>query len=632
MRYIRHKMCLSTRWGAAPQVRTSWRPATVAWLLALTTSLSAGAARAEPCKLGRLAELPVTMEDLRPLVHAAIDGRDALFIADSGAFFSVLTPAGAKQFNLRLEPAFGMYMEGVGGDAAIWLTTAKTFTIFGIDLHQIPFYVGGNDLDHGAVGVLGQNVFRIGDVEYDLANGVIRILRTRGDCRKVSLAYWTKAQDLPYSQMDIDFATVEKPHTTGIAYVNGSRIRVMFDSGADTSELTLAAAKRAGITPESPGVTDGGSTYGVGRRVVRSWIGPFASFKVGDEEIRNTRLRFSDMGFTDTDMLIGADFFLSHHVLVASSQRKLYFTYNGGPVFNLLTQEARAQGAAPPPPAAGADAVAPAAAAPAAPAQGERLDAAGYARRGSASASRRDFGRAIADLSRAIELDATQADYFYERGRVYDSTKQTDKALADFSQAIRLKPDDVPALMARVKLQLDQHDPADAVRLDLDAADRAAPKEADMRLDLGDLYQHVRDYRAAIAQYDRWIDSHNRDDIQMARARNARCWVRVLTGLELDRALDDCNAAVRQRPRTAGFIESRGFVYLRQGRFDKAITDYNAALALDPKLHWALYGRGLAKQHLGQAAAAEADIAAATALYPEIAAAAASHGIGQDSK
>jgi len=34
-------------------------------------------------------------------------------------------------------------------------------------------------------------------------------------------------------------------------------------------------------------------------------------------------------------MLIGADFFLSHRVYVASSQNRLYFTYNGGPVFDL---------------------------------------------------------------------------------------------------------------------------------------------------------------------------------------------------------------------------------------------------------------------------------------------------------
>jgi hypothetical protein len=68
---------------------------------------------------------------------------------------------------------------------------------------------------------------------------------------------------------------------------------------------------------------------------VQTWIAPFASFRIGDEEIRNTHLRIWDTGLRDVDMLIGADFFLSHRIYVASSQHKLYFTYNGGPVFNL---------------------------------------------------------------------------------------------------------------------------------------------------------------------------------------------------------------------------------------------------------------------------------------------------------
>ncbi len=47
------------------------------------------------------------------------------------------------------------------------------------------------------------------------------------------------------------------------------------------------------------------------------------------------KLRFGDLGLVDADMLIGADFFLSHRIYVASKQRKVYFTFNGGPVFNL---------------------------------------------------------------------------------------------------------------------------------------------------------------------------------------------------------------------------------------------------------------------------------------------------------
>jgi hypothetical protein len=34
-------------------------------------------------------------------------------------------------------------------------------------------------------------------------------------------------------------------------------------------------------------------------------------------------------------MLLGADFFLSHRILISDSQKKVYFTYNGGPVFNV---------------------------------------------------------------------------------------------------------------------------------------------------------------------------------------------------------------------------------------------------------------------------------------------------------
>jgi tetratricopeptide (TPR) repeat protein len=574
-----------------------------------------------------MAQLQVTMQDMRPLVHAGVNGRDAVFIADSGAFFSSLTAAAAKQFGLVLEPVWGMTAEGVGGDAQMWATKVKTFRIFGMDLHQVPFYVvGSNDVGSGAVGLLGQNVFRIGDVEYDLANGEINLLRTKGDCKQASLAYWANAKQQPYSEIELEFASVEKPHTMGVAYLNGNKIRVMFDTGAEGSFVSLDAAKRAGITPQSPGVTPGGQSYGVGRRPIPTWIAPFASFKIGDEEIRNTHLRIGEEHMHDDDMLIGADFFLSHHVLVASSQHRLYFTYNGGPVFNLTTVETPAPSPASAGAAGSAEGGGPPAGTPAPP--GESLGAASYARRGSASAARRDYAHALADLNRAIELDPGKADYFYQRGSAYAADKRADKALADFDQAIKLKPDDVPTLMARAELRSDRSDPAATIRPDLDAVDRDAAREGEVRLALGHLYQDIREYPAAIAQYTLWIDSHKRDAIAMPRAREARCWARALTGQGLDQALDDCNFALRQRPNTADFLESRGFVYLRQGRYDKAVADYDAALALDRKLAWALYGRGLARQHLGQAAAGQADIAAATALAPKIAADAASHGIG----
>jgi hypothetical protein len=40
--------------------------------------------------------------------------------------------------------------------------------------------------------------------------------------------------------------------------------------------------------------------------------------------------------FPFVDLLLGADFFLSHRVYIASNPRGVYFTYSGGPLFNLM--------------------------------------------------------------------------------------------------------------------------------------------------------------------------------------------------------------------------------------------------------------------------------------------------------
>ena len=578
-----------------------------AWLVALLVlALSGLPTRAfAACKIGRLAELPVTMTGLRPLVSARINGADALFIADSGAFYSMITPAAAAQFKLTLRPTpYGLMLMGVGGEARARLTTVKTFTLLDIPIPNMEFIVGGNELE-GPVGVLGQNVFRIADVEYDLSNGTIRLMRPH-DCRNAEMAYWATSQS--YSVVNTDPATPQSPHTTSVAFINGAKVRVIFDTGAGASVLTLAAAGRAGVKPGGDGVVDAGSVLGVGRKLVQTWIAPFASFRIGDEEIRNTRLRIGDIGIRDADMLIGADFFLSHRIYVATSQRKLYFTYNGGPVFNLGSS---------PPTQAGTN--------PAPEGSAEPTDAAGFSRRGAAFTSRRDYEQAIADLTRACELDPNEPRYFYERGEARSGNRQPDVAMADFDQALKLKPDYVDALLARARLRLLGPDKSAAIT-DLEAAGRFAPEQADIRAQIGSLYARAGLFKEAVAQYDKWITAHDQD-VRVPDARNARCRARALWGQELNQALLDCDSALRSRPDTAAFLESRGLVRLRMGDLDRSIADYDAALRLQPRSAWSLYGRGLAKVRKGLTTAGEEDIAVATAIQPHIEGEARKHGI-----
>jgi tetratricopeptide (TPR) repeat protein/predicted aspartyl protease len=593
------------------------------------------------CTLQKRAELAVTMNGTRPLVHATINGTDALFVADSGAFYSMLTPAAAEEFKLPMRSApFGFSVVGVGGESArTWVATVKTFGIFSVNLPDVEFLVAGNDFGR-AVGLLGQNVLRLGgDVEYDLANGIIRLMSTK-DCGKSPLAYWATSQ--PFSVFDIERATPQMPHTRGVAYLNGQKIRVTFDTGAWASTLTLDAAKRAGITPASSGVEPGGPIYGVGMRMVPTWIATFASFKIGDEEIRNARLRFG-AGMRDTDMLIGADFFLSHRVYVANGQQKLYFTYNGGPVFNLSANAAPAPQGAPainaaPAPATGDTAAMsaapgaaanPAAAPSTATATGsadQPTDASGFSRRGAAYAARHDFEHAIADFTRACELAPTEASCFYERGMAHEGNNQPELAMADFNQALKLKPDDLQTLLARAELHLRGHDSPAAIA-DLDAARRSAVGPAPEHMQIGDLYLRCGQFAAAAAQFTLWIDAHSRADVNMPRARGLRCRARAMWGQELDAGISDCDSALSSAPTSEGALVGRGLLRLRRGDYDKAIADFDRALGEHAGNAWVLYARGVAKLRKGSTAAGQADIVAATALDPKIAESTAKLGI-----
>jgi tetratricopeptide (TPR) repeat protein/predicted aspartyl protease len=550
------------------------------------------------CKLAKMAELPVTMSNSRPVITAKINGRDARFVVDSGSFFSMISEASAAQFDLKPAPApLGLTVKGIGGSVEPSVATVDVFTFAGIPIHNVQFLVAGGLGRSENAGLLGQNFFRIGDVEYDLGKGMIRLMRAKG-CEKATLAYWVKPSET-YSLMDIEAATPQSAHIAGTALINGEKIRVIFDTGAPTSLLSLKAAERAGVKPGSQGVVDAGYGGGIGRSRIRTYVGPFSSFKIGDEEILNTRLRFADFGVDDADMLIGADFFLSHRIYVAGSQHKLYFTYNGGPVFDLTSRSGNPEEDK---------------------AGDEPADAAAYSRRGTAFAARRDFAQAIADLTRACDLDPRNPEYFYQRGIVYRDDNQAELAVADFDRALGLEPDDLSALVARAQLRLRARDIAGATA-DLAAADRAASKEDDIRLFLARGYQDADLLPASIAQYDRWIAAHGGDS-RMPDALNGRCWARALQGQEPAAALSDCNAALRlsakQSPMSASVLNSRGLVRLRLGDYDKSIADYDDALKLAPKNAWALYGRGVAEMRRKRVPEGRADIAAATAIWAPV--------------
>jgi predicted aspartyl protease/tetratricopeptide (TPR) repeat protein len=593
------------------------------------------------CALGKLVELPITLVDLRPQMTAKINGTEVRLLVDSGASFSNISPASAAELNLSTRPApIDLVVRGVNGSLSVSITRIKEFTLPGVTLHDIEFTVAGSQVDQGSVGLLGQNVLHYADAEYDLAQGVIRLWKPTNCGSKVALTYWVD-QSTPYSEINIE--SRERTSTAiGRASINGKDVRVMFDSGAEASTLTLRAAARVGIRPDSPGVVPGGMMGGAGANMTPSYIAPVESFKVGDEEIRHTQLRFADFQLGDVDMLIGADFFLSHRIYVANSRQKLYFTYNGGPVFNLThlsngaapgVPDSLAPPAPPAPPSASAP---PAPAGDAAPASAAAQDrppgetqetvadkgaAAEFSRRGGAMASRGDYDHALTALSRACELAPDNPEYFFQRSQLYLQMENQVLAGKDLDQTLKLNPRHVTALVSRAELLLESGDVTGATA-DLDAANRAATKQEDLRFEMAEAYEGADRLSSAVEEFDLWIAAHG-DDERIPYAQEGRCRARALAGSDLPLALKDCNAALKRAgkgtPLYARVAESRGLVFLRLGEYAKSIADYDASIAIAPKSAWGWYGRGIDKLRQHQNAAGDADIAEAKSLSATIA-------------
>jgi clan AA aspartic protease (TIGR02281 family) len=310
-----------------------------AWLTVAAGSASAGA-----CKMGVIGELPVTMEGNTPLVDVSLNGRTVRFILDTGSDTTLLTRAGAEALGLQLIQLSGVTVYGAGGSDGASKARIKELKLGGAAIHDVDMIVTGRLASRDAVGLLGRDVLLSRtDLELDLAHNVVRLIQPKG-CEGDQVVYWANA----YSTASISSDPTNLIEVN--ASLNGKRINAKLDSGAYYSVVTLDAAHAAGVTPESRGVVAAGTGSGVGGQI-QTWSGTFQTLGVGSETVQNAQLELADLFSKDKEvhtgsyiakdvvdvpsMLLGADFIKAHRIYIARGQGKLYFTYNGGRIFDL---------------------------------------------------------------------------------------------------------------------------------------------------------------------------------------------------------------------------------------------------------------------------------------------------------
>ena len=571
--------------------------ARAACLLGFTLALVAAPFARAACSLQILATAPVTMVGWRPVIPAKIDGAELHLAIVTNRDISALSLSAAKRMGLRLSSSASNAREASLGLGPLYMAEPKTLTVGSTDFKSLSFLIGGDDLSESYEGLLAQNVLGAFDTDYDFGHGSFKIFHSEG-CGRSDLAYW--AHDGFYAALPL---TYNGPHfTEARILVNGLSALALFDTDVSTSFLAANAVRRLGVRPEGAEAEKAASN--------QPYKALVHSVDIGGEKMMRTMIWVGPPA-SQFDVVLGMDFFLSHHIYVSNTQGRAFITYNGGAVFDAkVTPKATYL----PVDAAGTQAAhgdVPDAAASES-ATSEPIDAEGYSRRGAISAARQDFKAALADFTRAHVLAPHEPHYLFERAGANAAAKDIPAELADLDAAIVLDPDYADAYIARAAARRSAKDTEGEIA-DLDAASRTSPQSAARRLQIAGLYSNADQPDVAVAKYGDWLVAFP-DDGRRPIALNGRCWARALAGHDLDKALSDCDAALRLAPRTASFFDSRGLVRLRRGEVADAIGDYNDALRMNPRLAWSLYGRGLAELKLGRDVQGRADIAAATAL------------------
>jgi tetratricopeptide (TPR) repeat protein len=128
-----------------------------------------------------------------------------------------------------------------------------------------------------------------------------------------------------------------------------------------------------------------------------------------------------------------------------------------------------------------------------------------------------------------------------------------------------------------------------------------------------------------ISACDRVIKDSKTSTQDRASALSSRCgwwWAKK----DADRALADCNEAIRVNRNSAAAYLNRGNVYLSKFDVDHAFADFNEALRLDPKNAWAYAERGNLYKNKGDFDHAVADLNESINLDPSYALARFSRG------
>jgi tetratricopeptide (TPR) repeat protein len=204
-----------------------------------------------------------------------------------------------------------------------------------------------------------------------------------------------------------------------------------------------------------------------------------------------------------------------------------------------------------------------------------------YYYRANAHRLRDHTGRALDDYTAAIDRDRNEdrelAPAYRARGMIYLDRKEYDRAIADLTRALECEPADMDARLARGLAHL-KSGAGNKALLDADAAIARDPGNVEAHKLRGQAHLALGEPRKAHKDFSKAIKLHRDAEAYYGRAR-----ARAALG-DFIEAVYDCNSATAINPRLADAFFLRGTLRLQGGNLARGLADRRKAHNLDPRL------------------------------------------------
>lgn len=201
------------------------------------------------------------------LVPVSINGGDPLvFVLDTGAGKTFITPAAAEKLGLAEVPGEGASTMGVHGKTVNPEVKIQSLAVGEVRVADMQAIV--LDLDHitrgnwHADGVLGMDFLRQFDVRLDFAGGVVSFYSAASD-RSNCVACPAGIDGIVFDTIDPGFIVLP-------ATVDAKPVNALLDSGSGHSGINSKAAAAMGVTlPQVPAGAPAGHSFGIQTGPVR---------------------------------------------------------------------------------------------------------------------------------------------------------------------------------------------------------------------------------------------------------------------------------------------------------------------------------------------------------------------------